>query len=254
MNAKKRAYITDQSGFDRLDQWISAGKGDWSDQMTLLVLGQKIFTFRCGARIMLVCDGLVGGLRQWARATGIPYPTIYRRWKNRKSDYENILIKAEINFSEHLHWPKEKRLMCRCHSCSGWIRKNGLKEEARKARQAQETLIKAAPPGVHDPEQWRLTIDSTYLFLFRKEWITIKECAQKLGVSYTTLSRRLVKYGMPIDKATTPVLRSVSHGTVWYYNSRKCRCELCRAANAAASRKYAKRKATAADNSTPVPR
>lgn len=67
--------------------------------------------------------------------------------------------------------------------------------------------------------------------------LTRSEWAERLGVGQDTLYRRIEVYGMPLGKAMTEgSLRFWSHGTRQGYEAHKCRCDECRASNAARHR------------------
>ena len=218
-------------GLASLAEWSERDDVYWSRTDKRNISKNKSFSFKYGRDVLIVKDGKVGNLKQWALALGLAYPTVTRRrmlgWP-----LELVLSTRNQALTEHAAWSVARRKKCPCAACKAWVLTQTSNRPLYKTADPVDGFIHTAPPGVAEPQLWKKQIPyGRNFFLFNGEYRSLSQWAKWRGISENTLHARLVRQGMPIERAMADELRPLVHGTRHGYTRRGCRCIECRQAN-----------------------
>ena len=229
-------------GLSSLADWSERDDVCWSRADKRNISKNKPFSFHYGRDVLIVKDGKVGNLKQWAHALGLAYSTVTRRrmlgWP-----LELVLSTRHQALTDHAAWPATRRKKCTCLACKAWVIKQQPNRPLYKETATADGFILAAPSGVAEPRLWKKQVPhGRNFFLFKGEFRSLAQWAKWRGISENTLHARLVHQGMPIERAMADELRPLVHGTRHGYIQRGCRCPECREANSAYHRALAQAK------------
>lgn len=198
----------------------------------------KVGVTKEGKYVLITWNGKTQHLAQWARDLGLTVTALHYRLRIKNWSIEEAMATELSKSLPRFHGTREmyKTWKCRCKECVAWqkVAKSSIKQGLE--------YIPIKAPNPKDEGRWYCAgVGRTKFFKWKNQIKTVNQWAETYEVNPQTLYYRLFVKKVDVKTALTQPRDYhkgvMEHGTKTAYDCYKCRCDECKAANAAYNRK-----------------